>query len=76
MLKAANVFLKKLRVSYVILIAVSLVQQVKEFNLVLFTLAFIFIGAFLDILVDTLYTVEKADKLIKGAKPKKAKEVR
>ena len=55
MLKSAVVFFRKLRVSYVILIAVAIAQQVKEFNLILFALAFIFVGGFFDILTDTMY---------------------
>lgn len=51
----------------------AIAQQVKEFNLILFTLAFIFIGGFFDILTDTLYTAERVDNLVKG---KKRKEVR
>lgn len=55
MLKSAVVFFRKLRVSYIVLIAVAIAQQVREFNLILFTLAFIFIGGFFDILTDTMY---------------------
>lgn len=55
MLKSAVVFFRKLRVSYVILIAVAIAQQVREFNLILFALAFIFVGGFFDILTDTMY---------------------
>ena len=73
MLKSAVVFFRKLRVSYIVLIAVAIAQQVKEFNLILFALAFIFVGGFFDILTDTLYTAERVDDLVKG---KKRKEVR
>ncbi len=73
MLKSAVVFFRKLRVSYVILIAVAIAQQVREFNLILFALAFIFVGGFFDILTDTMYTAERVDDLVKG---KKRKEVR
>ena len=73
MLKSAVVFFRKLRVSYVILIAVAIAQQVREFNLILFALAFIFVGGFFDILTDTLYTAERVDNPVKG---KKRKEVR
>lgn len=55
MLKSAVVFFRKLRVSYIVLIAVAIAQQVREFNLILFALAFIFIGGFFDILTDTMY---------------------
>lgn len=55
MLKSAVVFFRKLRVSYVVLIVLAIAQQVKEFNLILFTLAFIFVGGFFDILTDTMY---------------------
>lgn len=55
MLKSAVVFFRKLRVSYIVLIAVAIMQQVREFNLILFTLAFIFVGGFFDILIDTMY---------------------
>lgn len=55
MLKSAVVFFRKLRVSYIILIAVAIAQQVREFNLILFALAFIFVGSFFDILTDTMY---------------------
>lgn len=55
MLKSAVVFFRKLRVSYVVLIAVAIAQQVREFNLILFALAFIFVGGFFDILTDTMY---------------------
>lgn len=55
MLKSAVIFFRKLRVSYVVLIVLAIAQQVKEFNLILFTLAFIFIGGFFDILTDTMY---------------------
>lgn len=55
MLKSAVVFFRKLRVSYIVLIAIAIAQQVREFNLILFTLAFIFIGGFFDILTDTMY---------------------
>lgn len=55
MLKSAVVFFRKLRVSYIVLIAVAIMQQVREFNLILFTLAFIFVGGFFDILTDTMY---------------------
>ena len=55
MLKSAVVFFRKLRVSYIVLIAVAIAQQVKEFNLILFALAFIFVGGFFDILTDTMY---------------------
>lgn len=55
MLKSAVVFFRKLRVSYIILIAVAIAQQVREFNLILFALAFIFVGGFFDILTDTMY---------------------
>ncbi|WP_418566423.1 hypothetical protein [Peptacetobacter sp.] len=55
MLKSAVVFFRKLRVSYIVLIAVAIAQQVREFNLILFTLAFIFVGGFFDILTDTMY---------------------
>lgn len=70
MLKSAVVFFRKLRVSYIVLIAVAIAQQVKQFDLILFTLAFIFIGAFFDILTDTLYTAERVDNLVKGKKVK------
>ena len=73
MLKSAVVFFRKLRVSYIVLIAVAIAQQVKEFNLILFALAFIFVGGFFDILTDTLYTAERVDNPVKG---KKRKEVR
>ena len=73
MLKSAVIFFRKLRVTYVVLIAVAIAQRVKEFDLILFTLAFIFVGSFFDILTDTLYTSERVDNLIKG---KKRKEVR
>lgn len=73
MLKSAVIFFRKLRVSYIVLIAVAIAQRVREFDLILFTLAFIFIGAFFDILTDTLYTAERVDNLVKG---KKRKEVR
>lgn len=73
MLKSAVVFFRKLRVSYIVLIAVAIAQQVREFNLILFALAFIFVGGFFDILTDTLYTAERVDNLVKG---KKRKEVR
>ena len=73
MLKSAVIFFRKLRVSYLVLIVLAIAQQVKEFNLILFTLAFIFIGGFFDILTDTLYTAERVDNLVKG---KKRKEVR
>ena len=73
MLKSAVVFFRKLRVSYIVLIAVAIAQQVREFNLILFALAFIFVGGFFDILTDTLYTAERVDDLVKG---KKRKEVR
>lgn len=55
MLKSVVVFFRKLRVSYIVLIAVAIAQQVREFNLILFTLAFIFVGSFFDILTDTMY---------------------
>lgn len=55
MLKSAVVFFRKLRVSYIVLIAVAIAQQVREFNLILFALAFIFVGGFFDILTDTMY---------------------
>lgn len=55
MLKSAVVFFRKLRVSYIVLIAVAIAQQVREFNLILFALAFIFVGSFFDILTDTMY---------------------
>lgn len=55
MLKSAVVFFRKLRVSYIVLIAVAIMQQVREFNLILFALAFIFVGGFFDILTDTMY---------------------
>lgn len=55
MLKSTVVFFRKLRVSYIILIAVAIAQQVREFNLILFALAFIFVGSFFDILIDTMY---------------------
>lgn len=55
MLKSAVVFFRKLRVSYIVLIAIAIAQQVREFNLILFTLAFIFVGGFFDILTDTMY---------------------
>lgn len=55
MLKSAVIFFRKLRVSYVVLIVLAIAQQVKEFNLILFTLAFIFVGGFFDILTDTMY---------------------
>ena len=55
MLKSAVVFFRKLRVSYVVLIVLAIAQQVREFNLILFTLAFIFVGGFFDILTDTMY---------------------
>ena len=73
MLKSAVVFFRKLRVSYIVLIAVAIAQQIKEFNLILFALAFIFVGGFFDILTDTLYTAERVDNPVKG---KKRKEVR
>lgn len=73
MLKSAVVFFRKLRVSYIVLIAVAIAQQVREFNLILFALAFIFVGGFFDILTDTMYTAERVDDLVKG---KKRKEVR
>jgi hypothetical protein len=73
MLKSAVVFFRKLRVSYIVLIAVAIAQQVREFNLILFALAFIFVGGFFDILTDTMYTAERVDNLVKG---KKRKEVR
>lgn len=55
MLKSAVIFFRKLRVSYIVLIAVAIAQQVREFNLILFALAFIFVGGFFDILTDTMY---------------------
>lgn len=73
MLKSAVVFFRKLRVSYIVLIAVAIAQQVREFNLILFALAFIFVGGFFDILTDTMYTAERVDDLVKG---NKRKEVR
>ena len=73
MLKSAVIFFRKLRVSYIVLIAVAIAQQVREFNLILFALAFIFVGGFFDILTDTMYTAERVDDLVKG---KKRKEVR
>ena len=73
MLKSAVIFFRKLRVSYIVLIAVAIAQQVREFNLILFALAFIFVGGFFDILTDTMYTAERVDNLVKG---KKRKEVR
>lgn len=73
MLKSAVVFFRKLRVSYIVLIAVAIAQQVREFNLILFALAFIFVGGFFDILTDTMYTAERVDDLVKR---KKRKEVR
>ncbi len=45
MLKAATVFFKRLRVSYVVLIGVAILSKVRpETDLLLFALAFIFIG--------------------------------
>ena len=67
MLKAATVFFKRLRVSYVVLIGVAILSKVRpETDLLLFALAFIFIGAFFDILTDTLYTAERVENLRKG----------
>ena len=73
MLKSAVVFFRKLRVSYIVLIAVAIAQQVREFNLILFALAFIFVGGFFDILTDTMYTAERVDNLVKGKKRKEVK---
>ena len=73
MLKSAVVFFRKLRVSYIVLIAVAIMQQVREFNLILFALAFIFVGGFFDILTDTMYTAERVDNLVKGKKRKEVK---
>lgn len=67
MLKAATVFFKRLRASYVVLIGVAILSKVRpETDLLLFALAFIFIGAFFDILTDTLYTAERVENLRKG----------
>lgn len=67
MLKAATVFFKRLRVSYVVLIGVAILSKVgPETDLLLFALAFIFIGAFFDILTDTMYTAERVENLRKG----------
>lgn len=77
MLKAATVFFKRLRLSYVVLIVVTILQKVRpETEMVLFTLAFIFIGAFFDILTDTMYTAERVDNLVKGKKVNKRKGVK
>lgn len=59
MLKSAVVFFRKLRVSYVVLIAVAIAYQIKEFDLILFTLAFIFVGSFFDILTDNAYMAKR-----------------
>lgn len=55
MLKSAVVFFRKLRVTYVVLIVIAIAQQVKEFDLIPFVIAFVYTGVFLDLLTDNAY---------------------
>lgn len=72
MLKRANIFFKRLRISYLVLIAVTILQRINpDIDMILFTIAFVFIGAFFDILTDVFYTADKVEK-IKNGKQRKA----
>ena len=69
-MKKACVFFKKLRLTYPILIGVAVAQLFREFDLVLFALAFTFIGCFCDIFCDTVWTAERVENLRRGGKKK------
>lgn len=73
-MKKACVFFKRLRLTYPLLIGLGLLQEVRDFDLILFALAFTFLGCFGDILTDTIWTADRVEELRRGGKKKCLRE--